>query len=188
MYYSIYKNVRDSAWHCLLDNNIDRLPVDVLKIARAANIHVKKNSHINDLLPDEDAKSYFDGQQWIIIYNDNNDISTSRFAIAHELGHIFLGHATTHTKYATVQEFGSKPKAEQQADMFALRLLCPACILMELGLCTPEEISAFCRVPPHWAQARSDRMKELYIRDRFFKNDLEKQVYNNFKAYFLKKL
>lgn len=183
MYYAIYKNVRDSAWLCLLDNHIDRLPVDVLKIARSANIHVKKNSTINDLLPDEDAKSYYDGQQWIIIYNDLNDITTSRFAIAHELGHIFLGHATTHTKYANVREFGSKPKSEQQADMFALRLLCPACVLMGIDLHSAEEIAHVCRVPLRWAKMREGRMETLYKRQQFLTSNIESAVYKQFESF-----
>ena len=185
MYYSIYKGIRDSAWLCLLDNNIDRLPVDVLKITRAAQIKVVKNSAVNDLLPDEDAKTYYNGKNFIIIYNDNNDTVTSRFAIAHELGHIFLGHPTTHTKFANVREFGKKPKAEQQADMFALRLLCPACVLHQLGLSSAEDIFLYCRVPLHHAKIRSGRMAELYKKDKFFTSDLEKQICNNFSGFVL---
>ena len=151
MYYKIYTDIRDAAWQCLIDNNIDRLPVDVLKIARQSNIDVKKNSRIKIL--------------------------------AHELGHILLGHVKTYAKYATIEDIGIKPKAEKQADTFALRLLCPACILMELDLHTPEEISTFCRVPTHWAQKRSDRMKELYKRNKFFTNNLEIEIHKNFNIY-----
>ena len=183
MFYATYKNIRDSAWLCLLDNNIDSLPVDVLKIARAAKIRVIQNSRVNELLPGEDAKTYYDGEQWIIIYNDLNDTVVSRFAIAHELGHILLGHATTHTKFANVREFGKKPKAEQQADMFALRLLCPACVLMRLGLRSAEDISICCRVPLSQAEQRSERMKELYKKNKFLTNNLEIQVYSNFQEY-----
>ena len=169
-----------------MNNNIDRLPVDVLKIARASDVKVIKNSDVNDLLPDEEAKTYYDGKKFIIIYNDLNDTVISRFAIAHELGHIFLGHTTTHTKYANVREFGKKPKAEQQADMFALRLLCPACVLMQMGIRSAEDISLSCRVPLSCAEIRSERMKELYKRNRFLTSDLEKQVFNNFKTFLFK--
>ena len=183
MYYKIYTDIRDAAWQCLIDNNIDSLPVDVLKIARQSNIDVKKNSRIKILLPDEYAKAFYNGEKWIIVYNDRNDVPISRFAIAHELGHILLGHVKTYAKYATIEDIGIKPKAEKQADMFALRLLCPACILMELDLHTPEEISTFCRVPTHWAQKRSDRMKELYKRNKFFTNNLEIEIHKNFNIY-----
>lgn len=183
MYYAIYKGIRDGAWLCLLSNKIDRLPVNVLKIAREANIKVVRNSDVDDLLPDEEAKTYYDGKKFIIIYNDLNDTVVSRFAIAHELGHIFLGHITTHTKFANVREFGKKPKAEQQADMFALRLLCPACVMMKLGMRSAEDISLSCRIPIEHAKIRSERMKALYKKNKFFTSDLEKQIYYNFTDY-----
>ncbi len=183
MYYKIYSDIRDAAWQCLIDHNVDSLPVDVLKIARQSNIDVKKNSRINVLLPDEYAKAFYNGDKWIIVYNDLNDVVISRFAIAHELGHILLGHVKTYAKYATIEDIGIKPKAEKQADLFALRLLCPACVLMELGLHTPEEISAFCRVPLHCAQARSERMKDLYKKNKFLSNNLEIKIHKNFNIY-----
>lgn len=183
MYYAIYKNLRDAAWQCLFDRKIDKLPVDVLKIAEECNVHVIRDSIVNELKPGEDARTYCNGNKWIVIFNDRNSSETSRFAIAHELGHILLGHEKAFAKYSSLEYFTQKPKAEKQADMFALRLLCPACILMELDLHTPEEISTFCRVPTHWAQKRSDRMKELYKRNKFFTNNLEIEIHKNFNIY-----
>lgn len=185
MYYRIYTDVRDGAWQCLLDHNIGSLPIDVLKIADLNDIDVKKNSLINDLLPEEQAKSYFNGKKWIIIYNDLNDTVTSRYAIAHELGHIFLGHATTHTKYQSVREIGKKPQSEQHADMFAQRLLCPACVLQHLKIVSADDIAASCRVPLSCAKMRSTRMKKLSSRNKFLTSELEIKVFNNFKQYIL---
>ena len=186
MYYRIYTDIRDSAWQCLIDNKIDHLPVDVLKIARQSNIDVKKNSLVKVLLPDEHAKSFFNGDKWIIVYNDLNDTVVSRFAIAHELGHIFLNHVRTYSKYATIEEIGKRAKSERQADMFAIRLLCPACVLMQMGLRSAEDISILCRVPLPIAKIRSQRMEALFEKNKFLTSDLEKQVYSNFKqhAYF----
>lgn len=183
MYYKIYTNVRDGAWECLADHLIDRLPVDVLKIARINHIDVKKNSSLNVLLPSEMAKSYFNGHKWIVIYDDRNDVLTNRYAIAHELGHIFLGHATTHTKYMHVLEFGKKPKSEQHADMFAQRLLCPVSVLRQIGAISPEEIAEVCRVPLSCAKERSKRLKTLLKRDKFLTHELEIRVFENFKPF-----
>ena len=184
MYYKIYSNIRDSAWRCLIDNHIDSLPVDIVKIADRCNIHIKKNSLINELSPDEDAKSFYNGHNWIIIYNDLIDIYAARFAIAHELGHIFLGHEKTIAKYSNVEEFGKKPKAEQQADLFAIRLLCPSCVLMRLNLSSPQEICDACHVPLSWAKKRSERMNKLNKANKFFTNELEIKVNENFKPFF----
>lgn len=183
MYYAIYKNLRDAAWQCLIDRKIDRLPVDVLKIAEEYNVHVIRNSLVNELKPNEDARTYCNGNKWIIIFNDKNSSETSRFAIAHELGHILLGHVKTYAKYATIEDIGIKPKAENQADTFALRLLCPACVLMQMGISSADDISSYCRIPHSCAEQRSKRMNELNKRNKFYKSDLEKQIYTNFSGY-----
>ena len=185
MYYSIYKNVRNDSWQCLLDSEISSLPVDVLSIARKAGVKVIKNSILNELSPGEAAKTYHDGDGWFIIYDNKNPTEVSRFAIAHELGHIFLGHATTFGKYSNLREFGKKPKSEQQADLFAIRLLSPACVLMGLGIRSSEDIARFCRMPREFAEARSKRMKKLYEIDMFFTDPLEVELFNNFKDYIL---
>ena len=183
MYYGMYQAVRDSAWRCLLDFGIDRLPVDVRSMARQMGIRVVRNSEVGDLLPNENGKAYFDGTNWLIIYNDNNPTELSRFTLAHELGHILLGHEMAYIRYAQVSEFTVKPKAEQQADTFALRLLCPACVLWELGLTAPQEIANACHVSIERAEQRAARLWRLAERDRFFTSSLERQVRDRFAAY-----
>ena len=58
-------------------------------------------------------KSYF------ILYNDNMDINRIRFTIAHEIGHIALGHEE------------SNDETESETDYFARHLLVP--IIIELA-------------------------------------------------------
>ena len=183
MYYGIYKNVRDCAWKCLIDFEIDSLPIDLLKIAEKAKIRIIKNSSVNDLAEGEKGKAYFDGAKWFIIYDDTQSLEEARFTIAHELGHIFLGHAMTHAKYEKVQQFGKIPKTEKQADMFAIRLLCPSCILAELGLVTDVDIMRACKLPLPVAKKRADRLKELLERNKFFTNPIEIEVFEKFKPY-----
>ena len=183
MYYAIYKGIRDSAWQCLIDFEINSLPVDVLKICRAIGVKVIKNSIVDDLEPNEYGKSYYDGKKWIIIYNDTNDVVTCRFTVAHELGHIFLGHALTYTKYCDISEFGKKPKSEAQADMFALRLLCPACVLKDMNVTSAEELAHICRIPLPQAESRYQRLKEIEKRNKYFTAPIEREVYKNFESY-----
>lgn len=183
MYYAIYKDIRDSAWRCLLDFNLDRLPIEIPKITRTANIHVVRDSLVSDLLPAEKGKVYYDGLRWHIVYRDTDPVAERRFTLAHELGHIFLGHNLKYAKYAGTQEFVGKPKSEQQADAFAMRLLCPACILHTLNLTTPEEIAAACKVPLDVAALRAARMRELNKRNKFLTSPLEKEVCKNFESY-----
>lgn len=183
MYYGLYKNLRNSAWKCLSDFEIDTLPVDVLKITRAAGIRVIKNSAVNDLLPGERGKAYYNGINWFIIYDDTQSVESSRFTIAHELGHIFLGHALTYAQYSNVQEFGAKPPAEKQADAFAIRLLCPACVLMMLELYDAESIAKHCKIPLSHAKKRATRMQTLRERNKFFTDPMETAMFENFRSY-----
>lgn len=183
MNYGAYRKLRNSAWQCLADFKIDRLPIDIMKIAREAGVRIVENSSVHELEDGEYGRSYYDGETWVIIFDDLQDIIILRFTIAHELGHFFLGHALTHTKYADVQQVSKKPKAEEQADMFALRLLCPACVIKDLNVNSAEELAELCKIPMKWAKVRYDRMKELEGRNKFFTDPLEEKVYNNFREY-----
>lgn len=183
MFYATYTGIRDSAWKCLLDFNVSSLPVDVLAIAHAANVRVVRNSLANRLEDGEKGKAFTNGHDWIIVYDDTQPVDVCRFTLAHELGHFFLGHDLKYAKYAGIQEFVGKGKSEQQANAFAIRLLCPACILHDLKLTTAEQIAATCRVPLDVAERRADRMRELNKRDQFLTSPLEKEVYENFRTY-----
>ncbi len=183
MYYGAYKNLRNSAWHCLLEFGIAQLPVDIRAIAKQAGIHLVQNSTVQELLPTERGKSFFYNNQWIIVYDDRNETTASRYTIAHELGHIFLGHELQHARYSETQVFHKKPQAEQYADRFALRLLCPACVLWGLDLRTTDEIATYCRIEKEQAELRAKRMKLLYDRQKFLTSELEQKVFENFQEY-----
>ena len=73
----------------------------------------------------------------------------------------------------------------QRVDDAALRLLCPACVLMQMGISSADDISSYCRIPHSCAEQRSKRMNELNKRNKFYKSDLEKQVYTNFSGYII---
>lgn len=183
MIYGVYKNVRNAAWQCLIDFKVSELPVNLMKIARKANIKVLKNSSVHELLPHESGASVLDEEQWYIIYDDENTKRRSRFTIAHELGHIFLGHELTKKGYHARTFDISKPAVEQEADAFAARLLAPACVLWGLNAHTVKEISEICNISHAAAKIRAERMKTLYARNKFLTSTLEKEVYKNFEEY-----
>ena len=183
MWYGIYQNVRDSAWSCLADFQITQLPVDVLAVARAAGIHVVKNSDIGLLRQGESGKTYCNGSHWTIVYDDRNPISMSRYTIAHELGHIFLGHSFSYARYLDSPVRAGKPPSEDQSDFFARRLLCPACVLWGLRLHTAQEIAQICGVELSIAEERAQRMRTLYKRNKFLISPLEQKVFEQFQGY-----
>ncbi|MEG2118613.1 MAG: ImmA/IrrE family metallo-endopeptidase, partial [Clostridia bacterium] len=115
--YGIYKNVRNAAWQCLLDYRIDALPVDLLTITKAAGIILRKNSDVHELSGNESGAAILQGDTWYLIYDDECIVGRRRFTIAHELGHIFLGHELIDGYHRRTFN-PDKPNAESEADMF----------------------------------------------------------------------
>ncbi len=182
MIYGKYKNARNAAWHCLIDYNIKSLPVNVTKIAKDTGIRVVKNGSVQLLMPNEIGASFINNNQWYIVYDDTALRRRSRYTIAHELGHIFLGHKLIYDRNSRSYDI-SESTAEQEADIFASRLLSPACVLWGLGLKNPHEIARACDISLTAAEYRAERMKILYERNRFLTNSLERKVYKNFEEY-----
>lgn len=184
MFYGVYKNVRNAAWRCLIDFDINFLPTNVIKITDTAEIKVIRNSTIHMLAPNEFGASYIaeNTNAWRIVYNDNYSHQINRFTIAHELGHIFLGHELRQGKHSMT--FGkSQPKEEHEADSFAYRLLSPACVIWALKLHQADEIAELCDIENDRAKTRAKRMRILYERDKFFLSRLERKVYKNFEDF-----
>ena len=113
-----------------------------------------------------------------------------RFTIAHELGHIMLHHSG---KLKNREPADGDATVEQAANVFASRLLAPACVLWGCGVHTPEQIAALCSISLPAARFRAARMAELYERERaflmtrgrscFLLSPLERQVYEAFADY-----
>ncbi len=184
MNYGVYKNVRNNAWQCLLDVGITELPVSVVKIADFFDIKIVKNSKYNWLKPKQIGISRLTSNgRWIICYEDTEPSYRSRFTIAHELGHILLGHQLKDGEDHTRTFDKDRPQIESEADMFAARILAPACVLWGLDLHTPEDIASACNISFSAAQFRAQRMEELYRRQKFLTHPLEKQLFERFSQY-----
>lgn len=154
----------------------------MLSITRRAGIAVIKNSAVDELRDKESGATIRYRGNWFIIYDDSLDAHHARMVIAHELGHILLGHEY---KFAE-QRFSASSKklrCEREADMFAVRLLTPACVLHELNITDAESIRSLCQVPYSTARERAKRMRELELRSQFYKSPLERQVGANFSAF-----
>ena len=178
-YYGIYALCRDAAWRCQLDFDVCRLPVKVLAIAKRAGIRVVKNTAVHELRSGECGVSINDGYQWTIVYDDCMSLSESRIVVAHELGHIFLGHEYRYPvhRFAFTNR---KHSFEREADMFAIRLLAPAFVLHELKVIDAVGIASLCGIPQAIAAERSRRMEILEGRSRYYSSPLEKRLHEKF--------
>lgn len=181
MLYGKYKNVRNSAWQALLDLNVTELPVSVNRIAKQLDIKIIKNSQIHKLGNNQRGFTAYDGQNWYIIFDDTESVPVCRFTVAHELGHILLGHMLTDkVKYRT---FEKRDEEEQAADMFAARLLAPACVLHELQALTIEQIQQVCNISYTAAKNRAERMQVLEARNKYYLHPLERKVEQQFENF-----
>ncbi len=179
----LYSRIVNALWHALIDNKITSLPVSVIKIANNNEIKVLKNSDAQELREGERGVSIFDGGEWYIVYDDSPEhVDYKRFVVAHELGHILLGHPLIAGYHARTNSI-PKPRTEKEADSFARRLLSPACVLWGLNLRTAAEINRACELSLDEAKPRANRMRELYKRNKFLTSPLEKDVYEQFKAF-----
>ncbi len=182
--YHYYKQARNAAWQCLLDVGINSMPVKVMKITDFFQIDVLKNSEVGFLSPSEYGCCMVDENgQWTIVYEDSDPRGRIRFTIAHELGHILLGHEKALGFGNYRKSAVRKLENEIQADEFAARLLAPACVLWALNVTKTDNIATLCDISRNAAQYRAKRMSTLLERDMFLKHPLEKKVFESFKPW-----
>lgn len=72
---------------------------------------------------------------------------------------------------------------KQTANMFAARLLAPACVLWGCGVRSAADIMRLCDISEQSAEYRWARMQELYKRGKFLTHPLERAVYEQFSDY-----
>lgn len=180
--YGKYKQSRDASWETLIEFGINSLPVMPLDICNRAGIKVYKNSDVQLLAEAQIGLSFYHDGSFRIIIDDTQIITRRRFTLAHELGHIVLGHLLVDTPQGRIFDT-SKPEAERQADVFASRLLAPACVLWGINAQTAEQIATACNISHEAATIRAERMEVLRKRGKFLTSPLEQQVYKQFENY-----
>ena len=160
MMYGRYKDLRNAAWQTIIDFNIRSLPIILSDITDRLEIKILNDSDVKELNMGERGATLKFNDNWYIVVNDTESVQVCRFTIAHELGHILLGHMLTDkVKYRT---FEKRDEEEQTADMFAARLLAPACVLHELHAITVEEIAKVCNIS---MSAAKNRLSDCHRKD-----------------------
>lgn len=180
--YGKYKEARNASWQCILDYGIKALPVTVTNIIEQTDsVRLFKNTDVNILRHGESGKTFFHDDKFEIVYNNTEPSTRCRFTIAHELGHIFLGHLIINkTAYRTFQ---LSDENESSANVFARDLLAPACVLHELHALQAADIARLCNISLEAAAYREARMKELEQRNAWYKHPLEREVYKQFEDF-----
>ena len=178
MNYKDYQNSRNLAWEILLRERICELPVSVSIICRNMGIPIKLYNADND---NSGYSTIINGKP-IIFVKSTELAERQRFTTAHELGHILLGHVGKY-KLANREPSDKDYPIEQAANVFASRLLAPACVLWGCNIRTAEQIAVNCKISVQSAEYRQKRMEILYRRNAFLTSPLERKVYENFREY-----
>lgn len=193
MSYQDYQNARDAAWKILLDCGINCLPVSLNAVCRELEIRAlsyKKGAGIiqraglGQTAHRTDGMTFYVQSTPVILYDERKPPQRAKFTVAHELGHIILGHVGP--GYVTTMNREPQPgdaPEERAANQFAARLLAPACVLWGLGVQSAEEIMELCRISRAAAEFCAQRLVELCRRDRFLASPLEREVYRQFRPF-----
>jgi ribosomal protein L40E len=123
-----------------------------------------------------DAVTLWNGTDYITIYDDSKSRQRIRWTLAHEIGHISLGHlqnfdSTSYFKGMTNSEY---KVLETEANYFAKELLAPIWVLNEIGIINSEEISKYCAISEPAAVIRETEIKEY----------LQSKVHQEAKAFY----
>lgn len=95
---------------------------------------------------------------YVIALNENVRSETrQRWSLAHELGHILLGHVCADSDLSNEEE--------RAADCFAAELLAPLTVLHFCGVSSAAEIAAVCRISDAAAEARFRELQRLRSED-----------------------
>ncbi len=193
MNYDDYKRARDLSWRVLLNTGTRELPVKVSRICRGYGVTLRSYQVGAPLIRELGLEAQCDisdgftvrsGDRCYVFYNMEQPPGRVRFTIAHELGHVLLGHLGDgeHTVYNRESSSENAPE-EHTANVFASRLLAPACVLHALGAVTPEQIAAVCDISMAAARLRAGRMGVLEQRGKYGASPLERQVLAQFRSY-----
>lgn len=148
--------------------------------------HTGRNSRI-----DGETRKFQGGNDYLVVYDDRvGSEQRIRWTIAHELGHIFLGHFTQFTIKSLVrgcagteahggmteEEYGV---LEKEAHCFAAAFLTPFIIIKKIEACkTIQGIQDICDVSNEAAIKRLGELKKLHYGSYEIEDLLNRNFYN----------
>lgn len=172
--------MRNNAWDFLIKNHITSYPLDLRYIAINNNWNIwsyRKYCEIRKIDYSDLIKTHPDGfteiidNKIFICYNEQNNKQRNRFTICHEIGHIVLKHLY------------KGDKLDKEANMFAARILMPMILIKELNIQSPIELAKLCDVSIDAASYRLKRFNDIKLREKFYTNPKEKNLYLLLKPY-----
>lgn len=182
--YNDYKIPRDLAWTVISKYHIDTLPVDIRSLCNRMGIVLHSYASGENLIEQYRLQPFtsLDGfstilkNNYVIFYNQAvRPVGRIRFTVCHEIYHIIIGDVRKNTvacrNSVTCWNHGEQQPTnpvERAANIFASRLLAPACVLHVLGIRETDKIANLCGLSHTAASIRAERMDALYQREQQF--------------------
>ena len=187
------------AYEFLLEQNITELPIDPFKLIEAFDndcyicswSELKHSTGENDpfdlKINKAEAKTQVirGSNDYMIVYDDSYSDERIRWTIAHEIGHILLGHLIFYDATAlnrgglSLEEYGV---LEVEAHWFAGILLSPHAVLNLYGIKESQNIAFLCNI----SKQSADKCQGYLENFRSQLPDLESKLIRNFYNFFFK--
>ncbi len=176
---------RKKARELLCGSGVKILPVDPIGIIKCNGWGLKTVGELvqetklryTDIINGWDGEVRFwpEGNKYCIVYNERAYEDRIPYNLAHEIGHIMLGHSK---ELYLLRKTGIDLTDEQykwfedEAEAFASELLMPTPVLVELGIVKSHDIRRFCGVSKSAATTKSNFLKSYIV----YKHELETTI------------
>lgn len=153
-----------------------RLPVDPVRLASNLVVSLKRSDGEKEKvgivirqapgseMENASSKAFIErtekGLQYVIVFNKDEISYRNRFAVAHELGHLILGHLGEDSVALIHHDFSGNSRENELANAFALALLLPEKMVRWL-FPAAKTIQEFALAFGISTQAATARVKEL---------------------------
>jgi len=185
-------NMYERASKALLLSNADTLPIDMSKLKIEGlcwKALTRKDAKHRGIIENEEFVSYADKHtgfvldllngKYLIIVDECLPMTERNYIIAHEIGHIICCHTSLHGVLGKSNDYKTEHFQEREADICALLLLAPPCVLDDYGISEYEDIMKFTGVSEDHAK---QIVGELQRYRRTKKTATEKALCKKFRA------
>ena len=178
------------AFDCLIECDVTRLPVDVVRVAddlgcivssyRESEALIEKFGMSEYCKTHDAASVVYKGQRYILI-SGALGYERKHYAIAHEIGHMKMHYDISGTILGQTENPEERAKQELEADTFALALLAPAPVLHKIGAMSTEQIARVTMLESTHASKVRDKISTLELTSK--DDPLYRPVCNQFSKF-----
>ena len=144
--------------------------IAIIKYSEFQSRYEMSYNEVLDIFESDDAVCNYEikTNKYIILYNDLDVVKMNcfryRFSIAHELGHIFLGHLNDERSRIFRGSFSKKEyeELEEEADQFAAYILCPYAAFTDLEVLSVGRLSSICHLSKFASERRYAEYTEWF--------------------------